>query len=197
MKKAITIILAVTVIAGVYSLSSCENGAADVKAAPRMATKADTIKRGEYLVGIMGCNDCHSSKSFGPKGPVIDSMTKLGGFLSSKPIPKVSKSTGQWVLFAPDLTAAVGPWGMSFAANISSDATGVGNWSEEQFVRVMREGKYMGLREERNILPPMPWQSYGALADADLHAIFTYLKSTKPVKNVVPAPIAPDKIPAE
>src|SRR3569833_2414403 len=158
-----------------------------------MATKSDTIKRGEYLVGIMGCNDCHSTKSFGPQGPVIDSMTKLGGFLSSKPIPKVSKTAGPWVLFAPDLTAAVGPWGMSFAANISSDATGGGNWSQEQFLRVMREGKYMGLREERNILPLMPWQSYGAVADDDLHAIFTYLKNTKPVKNEVPAPIAPNK----
>lgn len=197
MKKVIIISIAVIFMAGIYGLSSCENGQVDIKATPRLVTKSDTIKRGEYLVGIMGCNDCHSTKSFGPKGPVIDSLTQLGGFLSSKPVPKISKSAGQWVLFAPDLTAAVGPWGMSFAANISSDATGVGNWSEEQFVRVMREGKYMGLREERNILPPMPWQSYGALANDDLHAIFTYLKSTRPVKNVVPAPIAPNKIPAE
>ena len=186
--------MAVALMAGFYSLSSCENGPVDIKSSPRMATKSDTIKRGEYLVGIMGCNDCHSSKSFGPKGPVIDSMTKLGGFLSSKPIPKVSKSAGQWVLFAPDLTAAVGPWGMSFAANISSDDTGIGTWSEEQFVNVMRQGKYKGMPGSRNLLPPMPWQAFGAVADDDLHAIFTYLKSTKPVKNIVPEPIAPDKI---
>jgi len=197
MKKVITITLAAVFMAGFYSLSSCENGPVDIKSTPRMVTKSDTIKRGEYLVGIMGCNDCHSSKSMGPMGPVIDSTTKLGGFLSSKPIPKVSKSAGQWVLFAPDLTAAVGPWGMSFAANISSDDTGIGTWSEEQFISVMRKGKYKGMPGSRNLLPPMPWQAFGAVADDDLHAIFTYLKSTKPVKNVVPEPIAPDKLPMD
>jgi len=194
MKLAFAIFLAVTVAAGLYSLSSCDNKVVDAKAAPRLVTKLDTVKRGEYLVGIMGCNDCHSTKSFGPKGPVIDSMTKLGGFLSSKPIPEINKSAGPWVMFTPDLTATVGPWGMSFAANISSDDTGIGTWSEQQFFLAMRQGKYMGLPGSRSLLPPMPWQSFGTASDDDLRAIFAYLKSTKPVKNVVPAPIAPDKI---
>jgi len=197
MKTFSTITFAAIFAVAINFFSSCENGAVDIKATPHMVTKSDSINRGAYLVGIMGCNDCHSTKSFGPKGPVIDSMTKLGGFLSSKPIPKINKAAGPWVMFTPDLTATVGPWGMSFAANISSDATGIGGWSEEQFIRVMREGKYMGLKEERDLLPPMPWQSFSAVADDDLHAIFAYLKSTKPVKNIVPAPIALDKVPAE
>jgi hypothetical protein len=44
---------------------------------------------------------------------------------------------------------------------------------------------------ERDILPPMPWQDYAKLADADLKAIFAYLKSLKPVKNQVPLPYPP------
>jgi hypothetical protein len=40
----------------------------------------------------------------------------------------------------------------------------------------------------------MPWPSYGQLNDEDLSAIFAFLKSTKPVRNVVPAPIPPDKL---
>ena len=40
----------------------------------------------------------------------------------------------------------------------------------------------------RPLLPPMPWQNLVNLSDDDAKAIFTYLKSIKPVKNVVPQP---------
>jgi hypothetical protein len=40
----------------------------------------------------------------------------------------------------------------------------------------------------------MPWQNYAVLKDEDISAIFAYLKSTPPVKNVVPAPIPADQI---
>ena len=36
-------------------------------------------------------------------------------------------------------------------------------------------------------MPPMPWQGIANLNDQDLKAIFAYLKSTKPVDNIVPA----------
>lgn len=52
-------------------------------------------------------------------------------------------------------------------------------------MRILRTGKFMGTG--RDILPPMPWQSYGKMTDADLKAIFTYLKSIKPIKNLGPA----------
>ena len=47
----------------------------------------------------------------------------------------------------------------------------------------------------RDILPPMPWNEYAKLTDADLKAIFTYIKSVKPIKNQVPAsvPIPPSQ----
>jgi hypothetical protein len=93
-----------------------------------------------------------------------------------------------WVLFGPDLTSAVGPWGMSFAANLTSDETGTGNWTEENFLRAIRKGKYKGLETSRPLLPPMPWFAYKNMNDEDLKSIFAYLKTTKPVENVVPAP---------
>jgi hypothetical protein len=93
-----------------------------------------------------------------------------------------------WSLFAPDLTSAVGPWGASFAGNITSDATGIGNWTEENFIRALRKGKYKGLENSRDLLPPMPWFVYKNMTDEDLKSIFAYLKTTKPVENVVPAP---------
>jgi hypothetical protein len=96
-----------------------------------------------------------------------------------------------WVLFHGDLTAAYGPWGTSFAANITSDATGVGNWTMDQFFVAIREGKSKGLKANRPLLPPMPWTEYRSLTDDDLAAIYMYLKSTAPVANVVPPPVPP------
>jgi hypothetical protein len=152
----------------------------------------ELIKRGDYLVNAIGCHDCHSPKIMTPNGPEPDPERLLSGFPATQPITKAnSDALKSWVLFSFDLTSAVGPWGQSFAANITSDETGIGNWTEEQFFRAIREGKYKGLEGSRTLLPPMPWFVYKNLTDEDLKSIFAYLKSTKPVKNIVPAPIAP------
>ena len=80
------------------------------------------------------------------------------------------------------------PGVVSFAGNLTSDETGIGNWTEEQFKKAITQGKYKGLDNSRPLLPPMPWPQFSMLNDADVKAIYTYLKSTKPVRNVVPAP---------
>ena len=156
----------------------------------------DIVKKGEHLVMIMGCNDCHSPKKFGDKGPelIIDKM--LSGYPSERPTIKFeSKLIKQgFPMFYPDLTAAAGPWGVSFAGNLTPDETGIGNWTEEQFKKAITQGKYKGLDSSRTLLPPMPWVNYQTLTNDELHSIFTYLKSIKPVKNIVPNPITPDKM---
>ncbi|WP_420147677.1 c-type cytochrome [Spirosoma sp.] len=150
------------------------------------------IKKGEYLVGIMGCGDCHSPKTMGPQGPEPVASKLLSGYPADRSVPaRNADALKNWVLFNSDNTAAVGPWGVSFAANLTSDATGIGNWSEEQFRRALKQGKSKGLANNRMLLPPMPWTNYRNIKDEDLKAIFAYLKSTKPVANVVPAPIPP------
>ena len=151
---------------------------------------AARIARGEYLVNAIGCDDCHSPKRMGANGPEIIPELRLSGFPHNGHLPPVD-TTGVkkgWVLFAPDLTGAVGAWGASFAGNITSDGSGIGNWTEENFIRALREGKYKGLENSRPLLPPMPWIAYKNLSDEDLKSIFAYLKTTKPVHNVVPAP---------
>ena len=91
-------------------------------------------------------------------------------------------------------TVAVGPWGASFAANITSDPTGIGSWSFEQFQTAMTKGKFKGLEAARDLLPPMPWPNYQSMAKEDLEAIYHYLKSTKPVRNIVPNAMALDEL---
>jgi len=148
------------------------------------------VKRGEYLVMTTGCDDCHSPKRMGPMGPEIIPELRLSGFQEKDILPPVDKAVVAkgWSLFAPGQTAAVGPWGVSYAANITSDATGIGNWSEAQFMKSIRKGLYKGLDEGRPLLPPMPWFVLKNMTDEDLKAMYYYLKTTKPVINRVPAP---------
>ncbi len=160
-------------------------------------TNDSLVKRGAYLVKIMGCNDCHSPKNMGPNGPEVDLDKLLSGAPSNRPIPPFDTNVIKKgiILFSGDLTTTAGPWGISFAANISADSTtGIGKWTEEQFARAITQGKYNGDVNGRMILPPMPWQDFSSLYDEDLKAIFAYLKSTKPVENKVHEPIAFDQI---
>ena len=158
----------------------------------------DLVERGHYLVTTMGCNDCHSPKVFTDHGPEPDSNLLLSGHPSSIPVAAFDTATAKnWVLFHPMNTVAIGPWGTSFAANLTPDSTGLGGWTEAQFSLALRHGKSKGLASGRMLLPPMPWTNYARLSDEDLHAIFSYLKSLKPVHNVVPQAIPPGPIAAK
>jgi hypothetical protein len=154
------------------------------------------IKRGEYLVNYGGCGDCHTPKRMTPNGPAPDGSRLLSGHPANAPLPPVppgivGSNPNQWgALTNNDLTAWAGPWGISFAANLTPDsATGLGGWTSDQFIKTMRTGKHFGVG--RPILPPMPWYDIAVLTDADLNAVFAYLKSVNPIQNQVPAPIPP------
>ncbi len=160
--------------------------------APISPDSTTLVARGAYLVNAIGCADCHSPKQLGAHGPEVIPELHLSGFPQTAVVPPIDLASVRlgWVLFSPDLTSAVGPWGQSFAANITSDPTGIGNWSEAQFKRALRQGKYKGLENSRTLLPPMPWETYKNMSDEDLKAIFYYLKTTRPVNTVDPPPRA-------
>ena len=107
------------------------------------------------------------------------------------PAPPSLPPDGPWTFaVAPTLTAWSGPWGESFAANLTPDTnTGLGNWTEEMFVKAMRSGRHMGT--SRPILPPMPWQQLASMTDADLKSVYAYLRTIPPVVNHVPDPVPP------
>jgi hypothetical protein len=154
---------------------------------------ADVVARGKLLVTIGGCHDCHTPKNFGPAGMEPDMTRQLSGHPATSKLPAVDKQAlkpGYWYLAGPELTAWVGPWGISFAMNLTPDEqTGLGLWTEEIFISALRNGKHMGAG--RPILPPMPWQYVRELPDSDLKAVWAYLRSIPPIKNVVPQPVAP------
>jgi len=150
------------------------------------------IERGEYLVDLGGCHHCHSPKIMTERGPVPDPKRLLSGHPANEVLPPYDKETAKgYALFSMGLTSTTGPWGTSFAANLSPDATGIGTWTEAQFFKAIRKGKFKGQDGGRMLLPPMPWQDFAKLTDKDLKAIFAYLKSLPPVENVVPTALPP------
>jgi len=162
--------------------------------------KQAQVKRGWYLVEAGGCNDCHSPKIFTAMGPIPDTTKLLSGHPAASKHPEIPKDVlgpDKWgALASNDLTEWAGPWGVSFTRNLTPDvATGLGSWTEDMFIKAIRNGKDMG--EGRDILPPMPWQEFRSLTDGDLKAIFAYLRSLPPIENAVPDPLSPtgDRIP--
>ena len=154
-------------------------------------TAAEIVQRGEYLVNLGGCNDCHSPKKMDPTGPVVIAERMLSGHPSDEPLMKFNPSLlkGGLVIFNSGLTSTAGMWGVSFSANLTPDQTGIGNWTEENFIRALKQGKYKGLEGSRTLLPPMPWQNFKNVTEDDIKAMFAYLKSIKAVSNVVPMPV--------
>jgi len=195
MKKQLIIVTTILLMAACNSREE-KSVTSTTEEALLTETSSELIRRGEYLVTIGACHDCHSPKVMTEMGPEPDASRLLSGHPHNEPVPDIPDDSKEWVLFSMDLTTFVGPWGVSYAANLTPDDTGIGNWSYEQFETAIRKGKSKGLETNRDLLPPMPWQMYRNFTDEDLRAIFAYLKSLKPVNNLVPQPIPPHKLEA-
>lgn len=186
MKKKIYILACCIIVVAVACTSSSTN---KENKQPPVTSVDSMIKHGEYLVATIGCGDCHTPKKMTDHGPVPDMDRFLSGYNASVPLGEYDTTlanSGRWALFYGDLTAAAGPWGLTFASNLTPDPTGLGNWTYDNFRKVMKEGKYKGIDNSRPIMPPMPWQNFANLSEDDLKSIFEYLKTIKPVNNLVP-----------
>lgn len=180
--------------AGIYFLS-CNTDTSNSSLTSEISNDS-LVKKGHYLITILGCGDCHTPKLMTPRGPVPDTSRILSGYREGTPLGKVSREAFAqgWSLFNSELTAMASPMGISFSANLTSDETGIGTWTFEQFKTALTKGKWKGLENSRDLLPPMPWMNYVNMEESDMKALFAYLKSTKPIKNKVPDPIPADKM---
>jgi cytochrome c553 len=117
------------------------------------------LERGSYLMqAVSACGNCHTPIS--PDG---------------KPIPGMELA-GRLVEDNDAFTA--------YAGNITPDPeTGIGNWTDEEIITAIREGK----RPDGTIIgPPMPIGLYRSISDSDAEALVAYLRSIPAVKNEVP-----------
>lgn len=121
------------------------------------------VERGKYLVSVLGCMDCHTPGAFYgfPDTTRMLSGSELG-----------------WT----------GPWGTTYARNLTPDSTGLAAWTEDDIVTAIRTG----VRADHTpILPPMPWPVYGHLTNDDAYAVAAYLKTLPPVAHKPPDRLPP------
>jgi hypothetical protein len=179
--------LTVLIVAGSGLAAGCTR--AD-SSAPQMV---DPVKRGEILVRAGACNDCHTPMKFDEKlgMPVPISDRMLSGHPEGAPDPASGLADGDQAAIGPTFTSFRLPFGVVYTANLTPDPeTGLGKWSEAQFLVAMRTGQHMGV-PGRPVLPPMPWMNLRELPDDDLKAIWDYLHSVPAVRNRVPEPKVP------
>lgn len=201
--KTLTLtILALSVVATIAACSDAGSKETETKKEDitevRQKEKDELIARGKYLVTVSGCNDCHSPKIMTQLGPVPDSTKLMSGYPSERGIPTLSEAIAKdksWMKMSPDATVFVGPWGITFGVNLTPDeTTGIGNWTEDVFVKTIRTGKHLGQEGGRPVMPPMPWYMIAKMTDEDLSSVYHYLMSLPAIKNQVPAPIPPTEI---
>ena len=135
---------------------------------PKKLSEAEMIARGQYLVTITGCGDCHTPGYF---YGAPDETRKLSG------------SEMGWA----------GAWGVSYARNLTPEpVTGIGAWSEDDIITAIRQGKRP---DGTALMPPMPWVGFAFLADEDARSIAKYLKTIPPVSHKVPDKLPPGSKP--
>jgi hypothetical protein len=188
--KNVTWGYAVAVAIAALSAVACDNAQATG------SNNEEQVARGQYLVTVGGCNDCHTPLKMGANGPEPDMSRMLSGHPEELKIAQ-APAPGQapWFIdIAGTGTAYAGPWGVSFTANLTPDNnTGIGIWTEDIFIKTLRTGKHWGT--SRPILPPMPWFNYAKMTDNDLKAVYAYLRTIKPITNHVPEPLPPAATP--
>lgn len=116
---------------------------------------SDPVKRGKFLVSLIGCTDCHT--------PVDNHHV---------PIPGMEFSGGQ--VFQV-------PWGNVASANLTPSPSGISYYDEAMFIRTMRTG----VAGTRQLNKTMPWSVLRDMTDEDLAAMFAYLKTLKPIPHRV------------
>ena len=124
-------------------------------ALPSLAAETP-LERGTYLMSsIVACGNCHTPK--GPNGKAIAGKELSGGDPIASPVFR------------------------AVPGNITQDkATGIGNWTDEQIIDAIRNGK----RPDGTIIgPPMPITFYRGMSDTDVKAIVAYLRSVAPISN--------------
>lgn len=77
------------------------------------------------------------------------------------------------------------PFGNFYGPNITQDKDhGIGTWTEQDFARALR----LGVRKDgSDLYPAMPYTAYTKMSDADLTALWAYLRTIAPDSNSPPA----------
>ncbi len=171
MKKTIFLPAFICVLMATVYFTSC-NSNDTASQATGATTTEDSMKKaiakGEYLtLHVAVCLHCHSQRDYSKfAGPVKPGTEGMGGEVFShaifEPIP-----------------------GTLYGKNITPDKeTGIGDWTDDEIIRAVTQGIN---KKGDTLFPIMPYASFNHMAKEDLLSIIAYLRTLKPIKNVVPA----------
>ena len=128
------------------------------------------VERGQYLVTLTGCSDCHT-----PGGMLGTPDPKR--YLGGSDVGFGDPASGVWI-----------------GGNLTPDPeTGLGKWSADQIVAALTKGE---TPQGRKLSEIMPWPALSHLTPEDAQAVAAFLKSLPPVKNAVPGPYKAGETPA-
>jgi mono/diheme cytochrome c family protein len=119
----------------------------------------DSVAYGKYLVNVSGCADCHT--------------------------PRVGPNQDLERIFAGGMQFPL-PTGTIVSKNITPDASGIGSWSREAFIKrfaTYRDPANVYQVEEGDAQSVMPWAMFSGMTDEDLGAIYDYLRTVKPIQT--------------
>lgn len=158
------LLVVVLLVAGAVMWLTVRKPAQRPASAERIEATPERLARGKYLVHhVADCLSCHSDHLMTFGVPIKPGTEGQGGFP-----------------FGPEF----GVPGVVCAQNITSDPeTGLGNWTDGEILRAMREGID---REGNALFPMMPYVGYRELADEDAKSIVVYLRTLKPIRNETP-----------
>ena len=110
-----------------------------------------------------------------------DALVKRGEYLAKAGDCIACHSAPHGKPFAGGLPMMT-PMGAIYSTNITPDKdTGIGQYSEDDFRRAMREGV---AKDGHNLYPAMPYPSYAKVNDDDMHALYAYfMNGVTPVKQ--------------
>ena len=132
----------------------------------------ERLARGEYLFNaVLGCPVCHSERDFSRFG--APPLQPFGGGRvcaePGKPLPGIAEAGGL-------------PGTICFR-NIAPHPSGIGEWSDGEVLRAMREGID---RDGNALFPIMPAFIYRNLSDEDARSVLTYVRTLEPVDHPLP-----------
>jgi mono/diheme cytochrome c family protein len=163
-KKVVLILVAVVLVAGAaYSALVLKQPAANSPSDIKVPMTAERIERGKYIFETLAdCAGCHSERNWEKfSAPVYEGRAGVG-----QAFPKEMGLPGSVV-----------------APNLTPDAeTGLGNWTDGEKLRAIREGVS---KDGRALFPFMPYTKYRDMSDEDAQSVVAYLNSLPPVKNRV------------
>jgi len=134
--------------------------------------------------GLLIAVASHATTHSAPSDPAQAQLISRGRYLATAADCAACHTMQHGKTFAGGLPIS-SPVGTIFASNITPSVTaGIGAYTEEQFAAALRKG----IRADgANLYPAMPYTSYAAMKDSDVHALYTYfMHGVAPVDRATP-----------